>query len=253
MGSGTDFYDAFAGSYHLLFEDWDATVRQQGAVLNAVIRDLAGPGPKRILDAACGIGTQAIGLALQGHAVTGSDLSGGALARARREAARFAVEIPFGEADMRALSRAHDGAFHIVCALDNAVAHFLDDEELTAAFGEMARLLAPGGLVLLSVRDYDEVLKSRPNGTPEQTMGEGTQRWRLRQDWTWIEEAIYDFRIVITFEESGETRAFSGRNRAVTRRQLDAALGAARLDKLRWMMPAESGYYQPLVAARWAQ
>ncbi|MCH7795829.1 MAG: class I SAM-dependent methyltransferase, partial [Proteobacteria bacterium] len=75
MSEITDFYDELSEQYHLLFADWDEAVERQGEVVDRVIRDLAGPGAKRVLDAACGIGTQAIGLARLGHQVTGTDLS----------------------------------------------------------------------------------------------------------------------------------------------------------------------------------
>jgi len=43
----------------------------------------------RILDCACGIGTQAIGLAALGYCVTASDLSEGALAEAKKRAEKI--------------------------------------------------------------------------------------------------------------------------------------------------------------------
>ena len=42
---------------------------------DVMIRRHLGPGPKVVLDCACGIGTQAIGLAACGHRVVATDLS----------------------------------------------------------------------------------------------------------------------------------------------------------------------------------
>ena len=247
------FYDDFAEHYHLIFEDWDAGVRRQGEVLSGLIERLAGPGAKDILDAACGIGTQAIGLALQGHAVTGSDLSPAAVARARREAPRFGVEIPFAVADMRSLAQAHAGPFDLVCAFDNAVAHLEQDEELVAALGQMARLCRPGGQIMLSIRDYDALLlETWPGGTPEQVIeGEGGTR-RVYQVWDTLDGRLYRFSIVIALEGGGDyqTLVFKGRNRAITRAELNDCLRAGGLTDVRWLTPEASGYYQPIVAAR---
>lgn len=65
------FYDELADDYHLIYADWDASIRRQGAALDALI----GQDRADVLDCACGIGTQAIGLALRGHRVTGTDLT----------------------------------------------------------------------------------------------------------------------------------------------------------------------------------
>ncbi len=56
MSEITDFYDELSEQYHLIFADWDEAVERQGELVDRVIRDLAGPGAKRVLDAACGIG-----------------------------------------------------------------------------------------------------------------------------------------------------------------------------------------------------
>jgi SAM-dependent methyltransferase len=74
---GEEFYDRMADYYHLIFEDWDASMRRQGAAIAKLLPppDKAGP----ILDIACGIGTQSLALAAHGYAVTGSDVSAGHL------------------------------------------------------------------------------------------------------------------------------------------------------------------------------
>ena len=68
-----EFYDDLAESYHLIFQDWEASLRYQADVL---ARLLPPPGlDVPILDCACGIGTQAIGLALKGYRIEGRDPS----------------------------------------------------------------------------------------------------------------------------------------------------------------------------------
>jgi hypothetical protein len=56
------FYDELADDYHLIYSDWDASIRRQGDDLDALI----GQDRAAVLDCSCGIGTQAIGLALRG-------------------------------------------------------------------------------------------------------------------------------------------------------------------------------------------
>src|SRR5690349_4319515 len=100
-------YDEIATVYHLIYPDWNAAIGQQAAALDTVIRAHVGPPPCSILDVSCGIGTQALGLAALGYAVTASDLSSGAVERARREAALRNLAIDFTVADMRRCAQVH--------------------------------------------------------------------------------------------------------------------------------------------------
>jgi SAM-dependent methyltransferase len=253
MSDLTRFYDELAPHYHLLFEDWDATVRWQGAALNHLLRRLAGSGRKRVLDAACGIGTQAIALALEGHTVTGSDLSSVSIERARQEAERLGAEVAFEIADFRDLSRILTGPFDVVCALDNALPHLESDAELAAALGQMAALLAPGGLFLASTRDYDALVQRRPKRMSERAYPEIRGRRRVYQLWDWDSDgAGYRVRQHIVREgvAKSETLVFTAHYRALTRAQLSAALVAAGLGEVKWLLPEDSGFYQPVVAAR---
>lgn len=85
--SARDFHDDLAPDYHLIFPNWDASMARQAQSLDALVRSHLVPGAQRVLDCACGIGTQAIGLARAGPRVVGSDLSPVAAARAVTEAA----------------------------------------------------------------------------------------------------------------------------------------------------------------------
>jgi len=79
-----DFYESLADYYHLIFEDWDRSIHQQAKVLDLLIsRELSGR-PLKILDCACGIGTQALGFASLGHQVVASDLSATEVRRAEK-------------------------------------------------------------------------------------------------------------------------------------------------------------------------
>ena len=59
------FYDELAADYHLIFADWDAAIAWEAGIVTGLLRDL-GLTAGAVLDASCGIGTQAIGLAQAG-------------------------------------------------------------------------------------------------------------------------------------------------------------------------------------------
>jgi SAM-dependent methyltransferase len=89
MAETKQFYDDLAPYYHLIFENLDASMARQGDALVHLIGKELGPSmplDARILDAACGIGTQTLPLAARGFRLVARDLSPAAVARLQREA-----------------------------------------------------------------------------------------------------------------------------------------------------------------------
>ena len=63
-------YDKLAVYYHLIFENWEASMERQAAVFSSILHRCSLTATARILDCACGIGTQALGLAKLGFQLT---------------------------------------------------------------------------------------------------------------------------------------------------------------------------------------
>ena len=119
------FYDNLATQYDKLFLDWQAATQKQAVILQKLFQKNGFEKTARILDCACGIGTQAIGLAALGYQVTASDISDGELAEAKARAEKNQVQIRFEHADFCALSETFSEQFDIVIAMDNALPHML--------------------------------------------------------------------------------------------------------------------------------
>ncbi|KUJ37516.1 class I SAM-dependent methyltransferase [Streptomyces sp. NPDC093228] len=248
--SAANFYDELADDYHLIYANWDASIRRQGEVLDG----LMGRDHAAVLDCSCGIGTQAIGLALRGHRVTGTDLSARAAARAAREAARRKVSLRTAVADMRRLPFP-DARFDTVVCADNSLPHLLTEQDVHAALAEMRRVLRPAGLLLLSTRPYDDLLRDRPDSTPPQVHrpAAGGERTVTFQLWHWHEDGEhYDLEHFQLLPAEGEWHV-------KVRRTVYWALGRDRLAGFatdagfadpEWRMPQETGFFQPLLVAR---
>jgi SAM-dependent methyltransferase len=249
--STVQFYDGLSGDYHLLLEDWPQGVRWQGGVLDRLLRGQLGDRPLAVLDCCCGIGTQAIGLALRGHRVHATDLCPAAVERAAREAQAFGVSLTFAVADVRTLAGRVAGVFDAVIACDNSLPHLLTDEDLLRGVTSMAAKLRPGGVLLASTRDYDDLVRERPGFTPVRVIG-GPPRRVTFQVWDWAADGrTYRVHQFILKQEGGWQMAHhAGEYRALLRDDLVGAIRQAGLEEVRWHTPEESGYYQPVVTAR---
>jgi glycine/sarcosine N-methyltransferase len=249
--SADGFYDLFAAHYHLLWEDWEASITRQAAVIATILEREPAAAGATILDCACGVGTQALGLAKLGFCITGADVSEAAVQRARSEAAMRKLDIPSHVADMRNLNKVPTTGFQAVICMDNALPHLLSEADLAQAAAQIRTKLRAGGTFVASIRDYDEILPRRPlvNG-PFFFSDEGKRRI-VFQVWDWQDERRYKFHMYLTRETSVGWTTVHGTSsyRAVLRKEITGILKSHAFTNVHWLLPSESGYYQPLVIA----
>jgi SAM-dependent methyltransferase len=243
------FYDELAPFHHLVYPDWEASIERQAAALDSIIRERWGERKLAILDVACGIGTQALGLAQFGHTVTGLDLSGPAIERAKKEADQRSLMIEFATADMRELPAAYHGRFDLVIACDNAVPHLLTDADILAAFQQMFACARSGGGCLITVRDYDREERSGVQVKPYGIRVENGIRYLVFQVWEFHGQ-IYDLAMYFVEDQGGPS--CSGR---VLRSQY-YAIGTERLLELmaqagfRDVQKLDDRFYQPVLLGK---
>ncbi len=242
----TSFYDALAPYYHLIYPDWEASSQRQSQALDMLLGEIGIAPGSRILDAAAGIGTQALGLAAAGYDVSASDVSSGAIDRLRREAARRELSIETRVADLRTLSASWQEPFAAVLACDNVLPHLLTDIEIARALGECRQCLQPGGALIASVRDYAAIERRSPDVRPYGSRTEGGRRYSADQVWEWDGDQ-YDLTLRLTEDAPGErphTHLFRTRYYAVTIARLLELLvaeGFTRVER------RDGAFFQPLV------
>jgi SAM-dependent methyltransferase len=247
-----DFYDELAADYHLIFPDWDASMARQARALDGLIRLRLGVGPHMVLDCSCGIGTQSIGLAQAGYKVIGSDLSSVAASRAAVEAAARGIRLPVAAADMRFLSF-QKSAFDVVLCADNSLPHLLSTEDLEAALLGMRRVLRDEGLLVISVRAYDEDRQTRPTATPPQVSQTPDGQVITFQLWHWHDDGErYDLEHfqLLPAGSTWDVRVRRTTYWALTRQQLTDIVANAGFTGITWHTPAASGFFQPVLIAQ---
>lgn len=246
MGDVAGFYDAIGDHYHLQVASWRELVVRSGAALGRLLGD----APLDVLDCSCGIGTQAIGLALQGHRVHGTDLSPASLARAEREARSFGVPLTTCVADMRRLEEL-DRDFDVVLSGGNAFAHF-NPAGLVEVTRSMLSVLRPEGLLAATVRDYDALAAGRPRFHGEQVHDTAEGQRIHFQLWDWSDDgSSYRLSYFLLREEGGSFETSCERTTlyALDRAAIEAALELAGCCEIRWREPAATGYVEPVVIA----
>jgi SAM-dependent methyltransferase len=251
--SAAQFYDQLADHYTLIFENWEAAVQRHGQLLDTFIRAQGFAPPATLLDCTCGIGTQAIGLAQRGYSVTGTDISSGAIDHARNYAAQMKVIVSFEVADVRELAEKVTGEFDLVVSFDNGLPHLLTDDDLQKAAHNLYTKVKPGGGLIASIRDYDQAAQEKPHATLPRVYDTTGERRIIFQVWDWAEDdKTYRLQhyIVRGKDNQWETIYGSTTYRALLRHELSSFLAFAGFADIRWHMPDESSYYQPIVTAR---
>ena len=244
------FYDDMASQYDKLFFDWKASTKEQAAILDKLFAEEGFDRSAAILDCACGIGTQAIGLASLGYCVTASDISDGEITEARVRAEKNQVKIHFEHADFCALSDVFAQQFDIVICMDNALPHMLSETALEEAIQSIVLQMADGGIFVASIRDYDELLKEKPPYSPPYIhKTEKGQRVSF-QTWTWEDDHYKLTQYIIDDGQTLQISKFDCEYRATRREELTRLLIANGCSKVVWKFPAETGFYQPIVIAR---
>jgi len=252
MADRTQAYDDLAPHYDQIFEDWEASIERQSTVLAAILQREGGDRrPIRVLDCACGIGTQSLGLAMNGFEVTGCDISIGAVQRARSEASKRGLSVPFSVANMLQLSAIPESSFDSVICIDNSLPHLQTDGDLLQAAQQAYGKLRPGGSFVASIRDYDRLVVERPTSQEPSFYSDNGSRRIVFQIWDWLDERRYRFHLYITrnTESAWQTFHFTSTYRAVLRGELQRIWEDAGFSNIRWLSPSDSGFYQPIFIA----
>jgi cyclopropane fatty-acyl-phospholipid synthase-like methyltransferase len=132
--------------------DWDAAARRA----DDIVAMLGLAHGQHILDVACGAGTVDIELAVRGFAVTGLDISPGALEIAREQADPRGVQVRWLCSDMRDLP---PGPFDAILLWDVIFGVLVDDVENGRILDAVTRALRPGGRFYLEVYTKEFALR----------------------------------------------------------------------------------------------
>ncbi|MBE6737782.1 MAG: methyltransferase domain-containing protein [Ruminococcaceae bacterium] len=245
-----EFYDNLAPQYENLFDDWRKETFYQGVMLLGILRKYGIDPPKTVLDCACGIGTQALGISRFTFDVIGSDISEVSLEKARRIAKIFKCPVTFQKADFRKLSDTFKQKFDIIIAMDNALPHMLTEEDMEMAIASITDRLNDDGVFVASIRDYDEILKTKPPYSPPYIYGREGNRQISFQTWDWKGDRYKLTQYIINDEDTLEISKYNCEYRAVKREEITNLFYKYGYSKVDWLFPKYTNFYQPIVIAK---
>ncbi len=162
---------------------WPEPAYRQGKAIEKIFKNFQLPNNARVLDLTCGIGTQAIGLALQGYEVVALDISDGQLRKAKEEANKIDpnLKIEWILGDATEPKKYVNGTFDAVISFGNSLPLLGNEEAIISCMRQSQTILKSNGLLLVSMRDHSELRKTRPY-----LMGSGKLNNKDRQG-IWIE------------------------------------------------------------------
>ena len=244
------FYDDLATHYTKLFLDWNEATREESALLDKIFKENGYDKDAKVLDCACGIGTQALGLAALGYNMAASDISSNGILEAKGEAIRRNLKIRLENCDYRKLADHFKDKFDIIIAIDNALPHMLSKEALEVAIQSIINQLEDVGMFVASIRDYDELIKNKPPYSPPYVHKRDKGQRVSFQTWEWKDDNYKLIQYIIDDEESLQVSKFECEYTATRREEMTKLLLAYGCSKVEWKFPEETGFYQPIVVAR---
>ena len=126
----------------------------------------------------------------------------------------------------------------------------LDFDSLSAAIKSIASQTSDSGIFVASIRDYDELLKTKPTySAPYIYKTEKGQRVSF-QTWEWTGDNYRLVQYIIEDDETVRVYKFECEYRATRRGELTELLLQEGYKTVQWFFPEDSGFYQPIVVAQ---
>lgn len=242
-----NLYDKLAPYYHLMSNNWDSSIMQDGKALAALL-----PPPEitgLVLDCSCGTGTQLIALKKIGYNIEGSDISTQEVSRARYETQRLDLSVNIRVDDMRTLSTAQNNHYGAILTIGNSLPHLLSDTDILKALKSMKNKLRLGGLLLVSIRDYRSILDLRTSSIPPLFINDQHGKRIIHQVWEWKDERVHTVHLYITQEVDDEWKVhhFTFTYRAILPEEIKVLMEKVGIANVQIMEPSETGFCQPIL------
>jgi glycine/sarcosine N-methyltransferase len=187
------FYDSLASEYDAMTQ-FSARLEKQKSMLSQFADS------RRIIDMGCGTGIHSIALAQLGARVVGIDVSAGMLERARAHAAGLGVAVDFVQGDFLSTPPVALLPAELLLCLGNSLPH-IERAELPGVLAHWRALMAPGGVVVIQLLNYERILRERERIVNIRKTADGT----VLRFYDFLDEGLQFNILTITETEQGLT------------------------------------------------
>jgi SAM-dependent methyltransferase len=195
------FYDELAEGYELMI-NWDARLEREAPFFRKLFGER---GVASVLDCACGSGRHAVEFASWGIEAAGCDISGEMLRLAKRNASQAGAVVDLFKAGMTEVSEKAGGRkFDAVVCLGNSLPHLPTQRELDRAMRSIRRALAPGGVFISQIRNYQKILRDNLRFMPPTSAAQGGRELVFLRMLDIHGPRRVDFHIIRLARESGK-------------------------------------------------
>jgi|GEM_PF-4760968 len=247
----SEAYDVWADCYERLYPSVDRASHEHRRSIGRKLEETVSPG-RRVIEVGCGIGLCTIALAELGYDVVGIDISGASLDRARGLLGERGLSAELHREDI--LNSPEVGPADAVIGIGSLLAHMTTRRKQEAAVRAMADMLEPGGTLLLGLHDYATLLVRERDDAFTPTIhvrhARGETIFFQRRRWRGNPRSRVHRCTHYLILDKKRLRTITMQSRAITQKEVTEILTAAGLRDIHWLPPAETGYYQPLCAAR---
>ncbi len=199
-------YDQIAPDYDR-FNNWQNRLSAELPFIQRALE--AQPKSVDVLDAACGTGMHALGLAKLGFKVSGADLSRSMIGQARTNAQIEGVDLRFEAAGFGNLASTFGaGSFDALLCLGNSLPHVTSQDELQETLADFSRCLRSGGKLLLQNRNFDAIMAFRQRWMEPQSFSDNWHEWLFTRFYDFESDGLIRFNMA-TFKRplGGEWKA----------------------------------------------
>lgn len=117
------------------------------------------PGMQKAADMGCGTGSDSISLGLNGLNVTGFDISGKMIEKAKINAHKFNLDLKFYEYSIVKIPKFFNENFDFAVSLGNSLA-LVEKNKISKSVERIYEVLKPGGIFILQILNYTAIKKS---------------------------------------------------------------------------------------------
>lgn len=153
-----------------------------------------------ILDCSFGTGNITFILSKMGYKISGSDISGEMLSKAKEKADNLELKTELVQCDFRNLTSYWNKTFDCVMSTGNSLAH-VNNSDLKKVLCEMDKLIRKGGYLYFDSRNWDLVLRRKQRFYYYNPFYKDDYRINIMQVWDYNNDSTITFNILHSYEK----------------------------------------------------